>query len=543
MKPTQQTPSGCYKGRNTDRHFYALEELRHAIHIPNDIERVDNNLNRDQKSQSDSNSSSVSGSNVNTTDFLVYNPGNDVDSSDNFVATQDEEVATLKENKFSEVNLDHNPNSSHGAQNVKRSSRQSVFPKNYNDFVVESKVKYGLEKYVCYSKLNTENYCFITQLNKTGEPKSYFEASKYPHWTDAMNQEIDALLRNGTWKIVDLPKGRKAIGSKWIYKIKFRSSGQIDRYKARLVAQGFSQKEGIDDEETFSPVVKMACRQWNAKLTSTLIENGFSQSKSDYSLYTKSDKGVFLALLVYVDDIIITGNSVSEIEKFKVYLKSKFMIKDLGKLIYFLGIEVVDTEKGICLNQRKYVFDLLSEYGMLACKPAKTPLVSKLVISNETCEKDHLLKNVTDYQKLIGKLIYLTNTKPNISYDVHCLSQFMHSPLTSHLKIGFKILRYLQSCPGLDIHIVKSSGIFLNAYSDVDWANNSAIKIAANPVFHERTKHLEIDLHFVREIFLKDVVKTLKVESENQIADILTKGMDTVQHIEFVKRLGIHDVY
>ncbi|GJV35528.1 ribonuclease H-like domain-containing protein, partial [Tanacetum coccineum] len=126
-----------------------------------------------------------------------------------------------------------------------------------------------------------------------------------------------------------------------------RSSGEIDTYKARLVAQGFGKKESIDYEETFSPVVKMvtvrmldAPGQWNAKLTSTLIENDFSQSKSDYSLYTKFDKGVFLALLIYVDDIIITGNSVSEIEKFKIFLKSNFMIKDLGKLKYFLGIEV-----------------------------------------------------------------------------------------------------------------------------------------------------------------------------------------------------------
>ncbi|GJV44175.1 ribonuclease H-like domain-containing protein, partial [Tanacetum coccineum] len=394
--------------------------------------------------------------------FDIDNPKNDADSSDEFVATQNEEVAILEENIF-------------------------------------SKVKYGLEKYIGYSKLKSEDYYFVTQLNKTREPKSYFEASKYPHGTDAMNQEMNALLRNGTWEIIKLPKDRKAIESK--------RKGLIMRRLFLLLLRWLLLDEIVymKPPEGYFPSdnkvcrlkkslygLKRAPRQWNAKLTSTFIENSFSQSKSGYSLYT----------------------NVSKIEKFKVFLKTKFMIKDFGKLKYFLGIEVVDTEKGICLNQRKYVLDLLSEY-------------------------DPLLKNVTDYQKLIGKLIYLTNTKPNISYDVHCLSQFMHSPLTSHLKIGFKILRYLQSCPGLDIHIVKSSGIFLNAYSDVDWANNSAIKIAANPVFHERTKHLEIDLHFVREIFLKDVVKTMKVESENQIADILTKGLDTVQHIDLVKRLVI----
>ncbi|GKE47182.1 ribonuclease H-like domain-containing protein, partial [Tanacetum coccineum] len=146
-----------------------------------------------------------------------------------------EEVATLEENVF-EGNLDKNPSSSQGVQNVRRSSRQSVFPRNYNDFVVETKFKYGIERYVGYSKLNSENYCSITQFNKTREQKSYFEAFKYHHWTNAMNQEIDALLRNGSWEMVQLPKGRKAIGIKWIYKIKFRSSGEIDGYKARLVA-------------------------------------------------------------------------------------------------------------------------------------------------------------------------------------------------------------------------------------------------------------------------------------------------------------------
>ncbi|GJW49543.1 ribonuclease H-like domain-containing protein [Tanacetum coccineum] len=555
-----------------DQHMnYTDKELDNVLDISHlKIKRVANDLN---KNKSDSSSSSVSGSNINTANFPVNNSENDADNSDELVATQNEEVPTLEENIVSEGSLDQIPISSHGAQNVRRSSRQSVFPKNYNDFVVESKVKYSLEKY-----------------------------------------EMDAFLRNGTWEIVELPEGRKSIGSKWIYKIKFKSSGEIDRYKARFVAQGFGQQEGIDYEETISPVVKMvtdrcllnivmfmfwlvfqldvnnaflygdleevvyinppeeyfpsdnkvcrlkkslyglkqAPRQWNAKLTSTLIENGFSQSKSDYSLYTKSDKGVFLALLVYVDDIIITGNSVSEIEKFKVFLKSKFMIKDLGKLKYFLGIEVVDTDKGICLNQRKYVLDLLSEYGMLACKPAKTPLMSKLVISNEASDKDPLLENITDYHKLMGKLIYLTNTRPYISYVVHCLSQFMHSPLTSHLKIDFKILRYLKSCPGLGVHVTKTSGIFLTAYSDADCAKcivtrksvtgNSTIKIAANPVIHERTKHLEIDLHFVREKVLKGVVKTVKVDSANQIANILTKG-DTVQHLELIKKLGMYDVY
>ncbi|GKD53624.1 ribonuclease H-like domain-containing protein [Tanacetum coccineum] len=288
------------------------------------------------------------------------------------------------------------------------------------------------------------------------------------------------------------------------------------------------------------------------------------QSKSDYSLYTKSDNGVFLALLVYVDDIIITGNSISKIAKFKVFLKSKFMIKDLGKLKYFLGIEVIDTDKGICLNQRKYVLDLLSEYGLLACKPAKTPLMSKLVISNEACDNDPLLKNVNDYQKLMGKLIYLTNTRPDISYVVHCLSQFMHSPLTSHLKIAFKILRYFKSCLGLGIHIAKTPAMFLNAYSAADWAkcvvsrksitgycvflNNFLVSWKSKKQNTLSKSSTEVEYRALASVTseikgLEGAVKTVKVDSANQIADILTKGLDTIQHFELVKRLGMLDVY
>ncbi|GJU71897.1 ribonuclease H-like domain-containing protein, partial [Tanacetum coccineum] len=560
--------------------------------IPSDDNEIDPSLNNDSSNHSDSSHSHVSGENDDIID--IPDSGVDADNNGHIHATHDEQVTTLEENTSSEGNEDVNPmTSSQGNQNLRRSSRVSVFPRNYNDFVVESKVKYGLEKFVGYANLDDENLCFVTELNKSHEPKTFLEASRYPHWADAMNKEMEALLRNDTWELVDLPKDRKAISSKWLWKIKYKSNGEIERYKARLVALGCNQREGIDYEETFSPVVKMvtvrclmniavlndwpmfqldidnaflygdldetvymkppqgyydtecnkvcrlkkslyglkqAPRQWNAKLTGALIENGFNQSKSDYSLFTKSDNGVFLVLLVYVDDIIITGNNSSEIDKFKEFLRTKFMIKDLGNLKYFLGIEVINTDKGICLNQRKYVLDLLSDYGMLACKPARTPMISKLSISNEESISDPLLDNVVDYQKLMGKLIYLTNTRPDISYAVHCLSQFMHAPLKSHLRSAFKILRYLKGSPGLGIHVTKTSGMFLKAYSDADWANKPAIKIAANPVFHERTKHLEIDLHFVREKILKGIVKTFKVDSANHIADILTKGLDTIQH-------------
>nr|GFA12251.1 ribonuclease H-like domain-containing protein [Tanacetum cinerariifolium] len=209
-------------------------------------------------------------------------------------------------------------------------------------------------------------------------------------------------------------------------------------------------------------------RQWNAKLTMDIFENGFVQSKFDYSLFTKKSNKVFIALLVYVDDIVITGNALVEIEKFKMFLKSKFKIKDLGKLKYFLGIEVLDNDDGIGLSQRNYCLELLHEYGLLAAKPVDTPLPENNTLKHVETKDDFLLDNIRNYQKFVGKLIYLTNTKPDISYVVHCLSQFMHAPLVSYLDDALRVLRYLKRSSGSDIQINRSGNLKLRAYADFD---------------------------------------------------------------------------
>ncbi|GJW38223.1 ribonuclease H-like domain-containing protein, partial [Tanacetum coccineum] len=430
--------------------------------------------------------------------------------------------------------LSRNDQNIYETHNLRRSSRTSVFPRNYNDFVVESKVKYGLEKYVNYTHLLKDNYCFTSVLNKSFKPKSFEEAAKHQPWIDAINSKMDALYRNNTWDLVELPKGRTTIVSKWVCKIKYKSDGEIERYKARLVAKGFNQREGIDFDETFSLVVKIvtvrclinlavqngwtlyqmdvnnaflygdlnetvyvslppgyfpkvetrvcklnkslyglkqAPRQWNAKLTFALIECGFVQSKSDYSLFTKKFGDVFIALLVYVDDIIITDINLNEINKFKQFLKTKFMIKDLRKLKYFLGIKVLGTPTGVCLSQRKYYLELIDEFGLLASKPSYIPMQPNISLSSEPKDDDPLLDNITDYQKLIGKLIYLTTTRPDIAYTVSCLSQFMHNPLKSHLKIALKVIRYLKGYPSKGVNVIRTSTSVnvLKAYTDADW--------------------------------------------------------------------------
>ncbi|MFS7899741.1 putative RNA-directed DNA polymerase [Helianthus anomalus] len=355
---------------------------------------------------------------------------------------------------------------------------------------------------------------------------------------------------------------------------------------------------------------------WNEKLVGVLLSSGFAQSKCDTSLFVKNSGNVFVVLLVYVDDIVVTGNSLSEIEKVKLSLKAQFLIKDLGLLQYFLGIEVLTCDKGLCLSQRKYCTDLLAEYGMLGCKPVSIPIDQSHIVNALLDNNCGPLHNVTGYQQLVGKLIYLSHTRPDISYAVHVLSQFMHSPTEGHLKLAFHLLRYLKDAPGRGLLFSKSQSFDLNVFADSDWAkclvtrksvtgfcvflgnslvswkskkqttvsrssaeaeyrsmcaaacesvwlkhmlselgviveipiklfcdNNAAISIAANPVFHDRTKHFELDLFFLRDLISKGTLKCVGIKSEMQVADIFTKGVLVKDHQYLCEKLQLFDMF
>nr|GEY79544.1 hypothetical protein [Tanacetum cinerariifolium] len=217
-------------------------------------------------------------------------------SSNNKEEDGDSRATSMDDNTppdgITETFLDPIPdNSDKPAETValRRSSRPSRVPQNLNDFVIEGKVKYGLERVFNYSNPSKDNFCFTSNLNKSIEPKTYQEAILENNWINAMNNEMEALNRNKTWIITDFPPNRKAIGCKW------------------------------------------APRKWNEKLVLTLSEHGFIKSESDHSLFIKNTNDIFVALLVYVDDIVITGNDSVEISKVKEFLSSKFQIKDLGK--------------------------------------------------------------------------------------------------------------------------------------------------------------------------------------------------------------------
>ncbi|CAN6713480.1 unnamed protein product [Malus baccata var. baccata] len=439
-----------------------------------------------------------------------------------------------------------------------------------------------------------------------------------------MRDELQALHENKTWSVIKLPTGKKAVGSRWVYKTKFNSDGTIERHKARLVARGFTQTYGLDYKETFAPVAKMnnvrvllsvAMNQsWplyqmdvnNAFLHGELEEEvymklppGHPQS-SDLDMVCKLHKSIY-GLKQSPHDLIMIGDSDAEIQSLKLALRNKFTIKDLGRLKYFLGIELATSQQGLFLNQRKYILDLLKESNLMDCKHAHTPLDNKLQLTTHS----EVLSNVTEYQRLVGKLIYLTITRPDISYAVSIMSQFMHVPTSVHMQIVKRILRYLKASVGRGILMTKNDSTAIIGYTDVDWAghfldhksttggnlvtwrskkqsvvayssaeaeyramastaceliwlksllfdlgfhskepismfcdNQVAMHIASNPVFHERTKHIEVDCHYVRAQVQANIINTHYTRNHDQLADIFTKPLPTVQFMRNLSKLG-----
>ncbi|KAH9783149.1 retrovirus-related pol polyprotein from transposon RE1 [Citrus sinensis] len=500
------------------------------------------------------------------------------------------------------------------------------------------------------------------------EPDSVDEALQDTNWFTAMKNEYDALIENRTWSPVPRTENQK-VGNKWVYRIKYNTDGSVAKYKARLVAKGFQQIEGVNYFDTFSPVVKPATvrvvlslavmnqwivrqvdvnnaflngelseevfmqqpegfvdksksnyvcrlhkalyglkqapRAWFEKLRGCLLQWGFRNSKSDSSLFLRKTKVSLIMVLIYVDDILVTGPNSEELDSFIQQFNTVFALKDLGRLSYFLGIEVLYGQDCIYLSQKKYIRDLLAKVDMLECKGVTTPMCSGKDSKLQKVVKGELgyyVEDATHYRSIVGGLQYLILTRPEIAYSVHKLSQYVSAPTMQHLMACKRVLKYLKETQDYGLKFVKDGDLKITAFTDADWGsdlddrksigaycvylgnnliswsskkqtvvtkssaeseyralasaaseiawlkslfleievycverptiwcdNISATELAKNPVFHSRTKHIEIDVHFIRDKVLSGDLKICYVPSEVQIADILTKPLSSPQ--------------
>ena len=411
----------------------------------------------------------------------------------------------------------------------------SLVSSNPNSSPLSVTATYPIEHAISYSHLSNSHKAFTLAISTHTEPRFYHEAAHSPQWCEAMSKELTALEANHTWILTSLPPKKHPIGCKWVYKLKFKSDGSIERYKARLVAKGYNQQEGLDYFENFSPVAKLvtvrsfvaiaaakgwsltqldvnnvflhgdldeevyislplgfkgtdkastqvckltkslyglkqASKQWFSKFSSTILNHGFVQFKCDYSLFTKTAGSTFIALLVYVDDILLASNDPASVSKLTAFLDDKFKLKDLSHAKYFLRLELARSTKGISLCQRKYTLDILHDASFLASKPVKFPMEQHLKLSRN---EGSLLPDPTIYRRLIGKLLYLTLTRPDISFAVSRLSQFMDQPCAPHLHAAHRVLQYLKGTPRQGLFFSSTNSLQLKGFCDSDWARCS----------------------------------------------------------------------
>ncbi|KAE8731219.1 Detected protein of unknown function [Hibiscus syriacus] len=493
--------------------------------------------------------------------------------------------------------------------------------------------KHPISNFVSYHKLSPDFKAFSTRIMDDELPKSIHEALEVPRWREVVFEELKALKKNDTWDLTPLPEGKRSIGSKWVFTIKYHTDGSVERYKARLVARGFTQTYGLDYKETFAPVAKLntvrvllslaanldctlrqfdvknaflngeleeevfmevplgfdelkkdgrVCklkksiyglkqspRAWFERFTRAMKQHGYTQAQSDHIMFYKHNNGKIAILIVYVDDIVMTGDNTVELESLKNFLSNQFEVKDIGQLKYFLGMEVARSSKGIIISQRKYVIDILKEIGLLGCKPVATP-----IDPNQKLEKEDGVEPVDKnrYQKLVGKLIYLDHTRPDIAFVVSLVSQFMHCPSERHFKAVYRILHYLKGSPGKGIMFSKNGSRRVEIFTDADWGGSSTDRRSTTgycsfiwgnlvtwrskkqPVVssggrvqshgaRSMTKHVEIDRHFIKERLKNGDICILFVPSSEQLADVLTKGLFTTMFEGFMSKLGMIDIY
>ncbi|KAF0729711.1 hypothetical protein Ae201684_012771 [Aphanomyces euteiches] len=492
------------------------------------------------------------------------------------------------------------------------------------------------------------------------------DVARSPHaseWYAAMQSEYNSMMANRVWILTSLPNGRKALKSKWVWKVKYLPSGDVERFKARLVIKGFLQMAGVDFTDTFAPVLrlenlrvfctmialldlntvqidiktaflhddldeeiymaqpegfvdhdrpndvcllkkslyglKQAPRQWHKKLHEFLRSINFKQCFKDQCVYVKSNSqiGTTTYLAVYVDDIVIAVRDKTELTSTTDLIKTSFEVTNKGELEYILGIHVIRDRslKTLRIHQEKFVIELLDRFHMAHCHPVR------------------LKQRNVPYQNLVGALQYLVSaTRPDIANAVRFLASHNHDYTQTHWRMAKRVLQYLKGSASLGLTYDGTKNSHPNAFSDVDFANDlqdsksisgtvitlagaavifssrkqslvghsttevefiaaaeaaksivwlrelleemsfvvnsptylhvdnqSTIQVVHRSSSHDRTKHIRLRFHFIKDLVEEGMIKLRYINTKEQVADILTRGIVLAHFEKLQSMLGM----
>ncbi|GJU65736.1 retrovirus-related pol polyprotein from transposon TNT 1-94 [Tanacetum coccineum] len=368
-------------------------------------------------------------------------------------------------------------------------------------------------------------FCFISTI----EPKNVNEALGDKSWIVAMQEELNQFIANDVWELVPQPRNMTIIGTKWVFRNKLDENGVVSRNKARLVAQGYNQQEGIDYDETYAPVarlesirillayacaldfklfqmdvksaflngfindevyvaqpsgfinfeepdhvyklkktlygLKQAPKAWYDKLKAFLIKHEYKMGMVDNTLFTKKKSSNLIIVQIYVDDIIFGSTCQDMCDEFAKIMHDEFEMSMMGELNFFLGLQIKQMEDGIFFNQSKYIKEMLKKFGLEDSKPMKTPMSSDTKLT-----KDEECESVdsTKYRGMIGSSLYLTASRPDIMFSVCLCALFQEAPKTCHLEAVKRIFRYIKGTTQLGLWYPKGTDIETVLYADSD---------------------------------------------------------------------------
>ncbi|GJS69049.1 retrovirus-related pol polyprotein from transposon TNT 1-94, partial [Tanacetum coccineum] len=374
-------------------------------------------------------------------------------------------------------------------------------------------------------------FCYYDAFLTSVEPKNYKEALTQACWIEAMQEELHEFERLEVWELVPPPDKAFVISLKWIYKVKLDELGGILKNKARLVARGYRQEEGIDFEESFAPVarleairiflafaahmnmviyqmdvktaflngnlreevyvsqpdgfvdpdkpnhvyklkkalygLKQAPRAWYDMLSSFLISNDFSKGSVDPTLFIRREGNDLILVQIYVDDIIFAASTPELCDLFAKIMCSKFKMSMMGKISFFLGLQISQSPRGIFINQSKYALESLKKYGYESCDPVDTPMVEKSKLDED---KEGKAVDPSQYRGMIGTLLYLTASRPDLQFAICMCARYQARPTEKHLNAVKRIFRYLKGTVHRGLWYPKDSSFALTAFADADHA-------------------------------------------------------------------------